>query len=47
MAKISYFSTPEEVMMIPNRYDVYFMDMDSSNDATILGKNRKLIDEGS
>lgn len=47
MAKISCFSTPEEVMMIPNRYDVYFMDMDSTNDATVLGKNRRLIDEGS
>ena len=47
MAKISFFSTPEEVMMIPNRYDVYFMDMDSTNDATVLGKNRRLIDEGS
>ena len=47
MAKISCFSTPEEVMMIPNRYDVYFMDMDSTSDATVLGKNRKLIDEGS
>ncbi len=47
MAKISCFSTPEEVMMIPNRYDVYFMDMDSANDATVLGKNRRLIDEGS
>ena len=47
MAKISCFSTPEEVMMIPNRYDVYFMDMDSTNDATALGKNRRLIDEGS
>ena len=46
MAKISCFSTPEEVMMIPNRYDVYFMDMDSTNDATVLGKNRRLIDEG-
>ena len=47
MAKISCFSTPEEVMMIPNRYDVYFMDMDSTNDATVLGNNRRLIDEGS
>ena len=47
MAKISCFSIPEEVMMIPNRYDVYFMDMDSTNDATVLGKNRRLIDEGS
>lgn len=47
MAKISCFSTPEEVMMIPNRYDVYFMDMDSTSDATVLGKNRRLIDEGS
>lgn len=47
MAKISCFSTPEEVIMIPNRYDVYFMDMDSTNDATVLGKNRRLIDEGS
>ena len=47
MAKISCFSTPEEVMMIPNRYDVYLMDMDSTNDATVLGKNRRLIDEGS
>ena len=46
MAKISCFSTPEEVMMIPNRYDVYFMDMDSTSDATVLGKNRRLIDEG-
>ena len=47
MAKISCFSNPEEIMMIPNRYDVYFMDMDSTNDATVLGKNRRLIDEGS
>ena len=47
MAKISCFSNPEDMIIIPNRYDVYFMDMDSTNDATVLGKNRRLIDEGS
>ena len=47
MAKISCFSNSEDMIMIPNRYDVYFMDMDSTSDATVLGKNRRLIDEGS
>ena len=47
MAKISCFSNPDDMIMIPNRYDVYFMDMDAENDATVLGKQMRQIDNGS
>ena len=47
MAKISHFQTAEELIIIPNRYDVYFMDMDASEDATALGKQMRQIDSGS
>lgn len=46
MAKISCFSNPEEIITIPNRYDVYFMDMDSETEITALGKQMKQIDDG-
>ena len=41
MAKISCFTNPEEIITIPNRYDVYFMDMDSTTEVTALGKQLK------
>ncbi len=34
-------------MTVPNRYDVYFMDMDSAVDVTAIGKQKRAIDEGS
>ena len=46
MAKISCFSNAEEMIIIPNRYDVYFMDMDTANDTTALGKQMRQIDDG-
>lgn len=45
MAKISCFADPEEMIIIPNRYDAYFMDMDSAAEATSLGKQMRLIDD--
>jgi DNA-binding LytR/AlgR family response regulator len=46
MAKISCFSKPEEIIAIPNRYDAYFMDMDSETEIIALGKQLKQIDDG-
>ena len=47
MAKISCFSNPEDMIMIPNRYDVYFMDMDAAGDVPAIGKQMRQIDDGS
>ena len=47
MAKISCFSNPEDMIMIPNRYDVYFMDMDAAGDTPAVGKQMRQIDDGS
>ena len=41
MAKISCFSNPEDMIMIPNRYDVYFMDMDAAGDVPAIGKQMR------
>ena len=47
MAKISCFQKGEDVILIPNRYDVYFIDMDTEEDSAILGKKLRDIDNGS
>ena len=47
MAKISIFQNPEDLIIIPSTYDVYFMDMDSESNATLLGKKMKQIDSNS
>ena len=47
MAKISCFSDPEEMIIIPNRYDVYFLDMDAAGDTPTVGKQMRQIDDGS
>lgn len=47
MAKISVFQNPEDLIIIPSTYDVYFMDMDSESNATLLGKKMKQIDGNS
>ena len=47
MAKISVFQNPEDLIIIPSTYDVYFMDMDSESNATLLGKKMKQIDSNS
>jgi hypothetical protein len=41
MAKISCFSNPEDMIMIPNRYDVYFIDMDAAGDVPAIGKQMR------
>ena len=38
MAKISCFSNADDLIAIPNRYDVYFMDMDCGEDTSKIGK---------
>ena len=47
MAKISCFQKGEDVILIPNRYDVYFIDMDTEEDSAVLGKKLRDIDNGS
>jgi hypothetical protein len=47
MAKVSIFMPPEEMILIPNRYDIYIFDMDSTGDAIKLGKDISIIDSGS
>ena len=46
MAKISCFSNADDLIAIPNRYDVYFMDMDCGEDTPKIGKQMKQIDGG-
>ena len=38
IAKISIFKKGEDVIMIRNKYDVYFIDMDTDEDCVILGE---------
>ena len=38
MAKLSYFKKGEDVIMIRNKYDIYFIDMDTDEDSVILGE---------
>jgi DNA-binding LytR/AlgR family response regulator len=47
VAKVSIFHNPEDVIIVPNRYDVYFLDMDSEKSAIDLGKKMREIDRGS
>lgn len=47
MAKVSVFTNAEDLIIIPNRYDIYIMDMDSKEDTIALGKQMMNIDAGS
>lgn len=47
MAKVSVFNTPGSLILMPNRYDLYMMDMDSEDDVISLGKKMMEIDKGS
>ena len=47
MAKISCFPKGEDIILIPNRYDVYFIDMDTEEDSAELGESLRKIDRGS
>ena len=47
MAKISCFQKGEDIIMIPSRYDVYFIDMDTEEDSAVLGEQLRKIDRGS
>lgn len=47
MAKVSCFNDPEAFILAPCRYDVYIMDMDSTDDVIQLGKQMREIDTGS
>lgn len=47
MAKVSYFNNPETFITAPSSYDIYIMDMDSSDDTLELGNKMKNIDTGS
>ena len=47
MAKVCHFKTGEEIILVPARYDVYIMDMDSAEDVNALGKVMRDIDTGS
>ena len=47
MAKLSHFQKGEDLILVPTRYDIYIMDMDSSEDTIALGKTMMDIDAGS
>ena len=47
MAKLSHFQKGEDLILVPTRYDIYIMDMDSSEDTITLGKTMMDIDAGS
>lgn len=47
MAKVSIFNDPEEFIIVPNRYDIYIMDVDSKENVFELGKQMMEIDTGS
>lgn len=47
LAKISFFSNKEELLVTPNRYDVYIFDMENNEEVLNLGKEMELIDKGS
>lgn len=47
MAKVSYFHEPDEFITVPSSYDIYIMDMDSSDDVIELGNRMMTIDVGS
>ena len=47
IAKISIFKKGEDVIMIRNKYDVYFIDMDTDEDCVILGEQIRKADRGS
>ena len=44
MAKISVFSDDYNFITVPNRFDIYIMDMESKDDVVALGKQRMGID---
>lgn len=46
VAKVSYFNDPESFITVPGSYDIYIMDMDSTDDVLELGKRMRTIDTG-
>jgi DNA-binding LytR/AlgR family response regulator len=47
MAKVAHYQDGEDMKLAPVRYDVYFMDMESHEDAIVLGKIMREKDAGS
>jgi hypothetical protein len=47
MAKLSHFQKSDDIMTVPVRYDIYIMDMDSTEDTIALGKMLMEKDTGS
>ena len=45
MAKISIFNDNYNFITVPNRFDIYIMDMESKDDVIALGKQRMGIDD--
>ena len=43
VAKVSVFSSAPELITVPNRCDLYILDMDSQDDAISLAKEMKVI----
>ena len=46
MAKVSCFNDPEAIVMVPNRYDIYIMDIDADGNIFELGYRIRDIDTG-
>lgn len=47
MAKLSHFQKGADMILVPTRYDIYIMDIDSAEDTIALGKTMMDIDAGS
>ena len=47
MAKVSYFHDPETFITVPSSYDIYIMDMESTDDVVELSCKMRIIDAGS
>ena len=44
MAKITCFSNTEDIVLMPNRYDAYFLDMETNENVINFAKQMKTID---
>ena len=44
MAKITCFSNTEDIVLMPNRYDAYFLDMEANENVINFAKQMKTID---
>lgn len=47
IAKVYYFQTSENVIITPNSFDIYILDLDSTNDSLELAQKMYEIDQGS